>query len=796
MLLKKLLPSLSVLLLAACGGSGGGSSSAGGGEPAGARFTRPELAQCMIDHRYREVGAGRDAPGRLGFDVEPGQVSGSCAGNTEFRFGSGIHDITGVVGYTSGAGWVNPEQVFKGLHTRQHARAFAIESPCNGKRVMFVSSDLGLNTGSITQGVLDRIAGDPELSGFYDANNVMLSATHTHQGPTGYSHYEAVNALTLGYDEQVLDIIVAGIYQAIRQAHTNIQAHPETAAIGMSIGELLNANINRSLPAFEMNNEAERQAFLNERGEQVTVNKRVVQLDLVRNSGSAVGIINWFGVHPTILGPELSLVGSDHKGFASLGFEKIMATDYADHSGKDVFVAAFAQADEGDSSPNIDIVEKPWPDPARGGGVDPYESNAIAGTKNLAKALEMYGRGEPLSGPVDFRLFHVKMDQVEVTDPVILDSLQHPAELDSESKRTCSGALGLSMGAGAEDGPGPSREGVSCNDSPDLQAAVLQDIERVMGATLPVDFLGQAVLCNVGALPAIPGVADYSCHAEKPILFPIGAPFNLQPATLPFQLFRLGNLAILGLPWEVTTMSARRLRKTVLDELAPAGVDTVIVAGLTNDFIHYLTTREEYAAQQYEGGSSVFGPWQLAAVQQESRKLAITMRDGVAAPEGPDYVDGTPITRRLPYIASDLPGFDGTAYGELIRDVTPQAQPGETVRAEWQSGHPRNDVKVESGYVYVERKTADGEWEVYATDLDPALWYVWKPLNPNPLPIDPVLTGPSTAEAVWHIPLNTPTGIYRLRHDGAAGVALLGVNAFSSTSGEIAVYASGEVCPY
>src|SRR3546814_3135328 len=70
-----------------------------------------------------------------------------------------------------------------------------------------------------------------------------------------------------------------------------------------------------------------------------------------------------------------------------------------------------------------------------------------------------------------------------------------------------------------------------------------------------------------------------------------------------FQIFRIGNLAVLGVPFEVTTMSGRRLRKTVLDALSPVGVDTVIIAGLSNDYLHYMATREEYSAQMYEGSS-------------------------------------------------------------------------------------------------------------------------------------------------------------------------------------------------
>lgn len=730
-------------------------------------------AACVLESPYRQVGAELDAPGRLEVDTPPvGRPGGPCGAGTQFRFGSGLHDITGPVANTSGMGWEYPLQVFSGLHTRLFARAFAIASPCNGKRVLFVSADLGLIWPALRFGVLQQLAADPALAAHYRGDNVMISATHTHQGPAGYSHDDGGNLFHLGYDDLNYRIIVDGIVAAVRQAHANLEAHPQPAPIQLAVGELLNTNINRSPQAFVRNGEAERAEFLDARGEAIDTDKRFVQLSLVRHGGSPVGVINWFGVHPTILGPNLPLVGSDHKGYASLGFERIMGTRYDASPGADTFVAAFAQTNEGDASPNLYIMERPFPDPTRGGGRDEYETNAIAGTKQLAKAIELFDQGRALAGPVDYRLFHVPITDIEVTDPVVLAGLRHPPELDTPVKRTCDGTLGVSFGAGAEDGPGPGHEGVSCSDSPDVVALAAADLAAALNndhapATawdmdIPSNLFAAAVLCQRDTLD--PTGRDYSCQAEKPAFFPAG------PAVLPFQIFRVGNLAIVALPWEVTTMAGRRIRRDLLQVLAPAGVDTVVIAGLANDFVNYLTTREEYSSQQYEGASTLYGPWTLAAVQQELRKLAISLRDGAPPPDGPPApADTRPGLMRTPYVPSDLPGPAG--FGALLSDAPPSATPGETVRAEFQSAHPRNDLKLQSSYVYAERQAAGGSWEVVATDKDPELLFVWKPEAPSPVPDDPPFTGPSTAEAVWTIPRNTPAGVYRLRHDGVAQTA-------------------------
>ncbi len=791
---------VAVLGLVACGSSNptGISASGSGVEaaPGSRAVVQSRKAQCVLQSPLLEVGKGVDAPGRLETDVAAGpQAAGACQGNSQFRFGSGIHDATGVVGNTSSMGYEYPLAILSGIHTRQYARAFAMESPCNGRRVMFVSTDIGMIWPAVRYAVVSRIAADPELSQFYGADNVMLSATHTHSGPAGFSHDIGGNLFHFGYDDDTFHAIVEGILGSIRLAHADLQAHPQAAPIRLAVGELLDTNINRSPTAFALDPVDERREFLDARGEEIDNDKRVVQLNLVRDDATAVGIINWFGVHPTSVGTTAHWVSSDNKGFASLGFERILETDYLAPEGTDSFVAAFAQTDEGDASPNIDIFRYPFPDGRRGGGRDEFESNAISGTKQLARALELFAQGAAVSGPVDYRYFNVPIDQIEVTDPVVLAGLRHPAELDADPKRTCSGAVGPSFGGGAEDGTGPGEEGVSCSSSPDVIEAARQDFNTLLNeripptspydTDIPSHIASTAVFCN---LHQPTPMGDFTCQAEKPVFLPQG------PTPLPFQIFRVGNLAIMGLPWEITTMSARRIRKTLLDVLAPVGIDTVIIAGLSNAFVQYLTTREEFSSQQYEGASTLYGPWTLAAVQQESRKLALTLAEDTPAPEGPPIADEVPRLVRPPYVPSDLPGLV-TSFGDLVEDVPATAQRGDTVRAAFQAGHPRNDLKTQSSYVFAERQRADGGWDVVATDRDPELIFDWAPTIPALLPLD-TITGTSTAAAVWTVPRDTPAGVYRLRHEGAARMSLLAAaEPYSGVSSTFTIEGEPADCP-
>ena len=64
-----------------------------------------------------------------------------CTGNTRFLVGSGVYDITGPAAEVGMMGYAQVGQKTSGIHQRLRSRAFVIASPCNGKRVAFVSAD-------------------------------------------------------------------------------------------------------------------------------------------------------------------------------------------------------------------------------------------------------------------------------------------------------------------------------------------------------------------------------------------------------------------------------------------------------------------------------------------------------------------------------------------------------------------------------------------------------------------------------------------------------------------------------
>ena len=94
---------------------------------------------------------------------------------------------------------------------------------------------------------------------------------------------------------------------------------------------------------------------------------------------------------------------------------------------------------------------------------------------------------------------------------------------------------------------------------------------------------------------------EKACQEPKGILLATGSisvPWPWAPDTVPIQLLRLGQLAILAVPTEMTTMAGRRLRKRMLTKLQKLGVlgpnGVVVIAGLSNTYSDYTVTFEEY----------------------------------------------------------------------------------------------------------------------------------------------------------------------------------------------------------
>src|SRR5699024_10807655 len=152
----------------------------------------------------------------------------SSASDTGWLVGRARVDITGEPWGAGMMGYAAPGQRSHGIITRQFARALVFD---NGQRaVAWVVADIGM----FFQGAVDTIARrlHTVTRGRFDASNIVLTATHTHCGPGGYSTHILYNLTTAGFHRRTFDRLVDGVVSAVLRADHDRQ--PAEVAIARS----------------------------------------------------------------------------------------------------------------------------------------------------------------------------------------------------------------------------------------------------------------------------------------------------------------------------------------------------------------------------------------------------------------------------------------------------------------------------------------------------------------------------------------------------------------------------------
>ncbi|MFI7118889.1 neutral/alkaline ceramidase [Amycolatopsis sp. NPDC049868] len=617
----------------------------------------------MTVSRRRVLAGAAALPVAAGMLGVPQAQAASAKG---FPVGVGISDVTGPAAENGMMGYSMPQQQTAGIHLRTRARAFVVDD--GAKRIAFVTADLGALFQSVHQGVLRKL--QAEYGDLYTEQNVLLNATHTHSACGGDSHYAAYDLAILGFQQEVYDAVVDGIFEAIGRAHANLA--PGSIRLGRA--ELTKASVNRSRKAFDLNPQADKDHFPQ------AIDPAVTVLRFSQN-GVDVGAISWFATHGTSMSNGNHLISGDNKGYAAYEWEHDHAgVRYLD--GNPRFVAAFPQTNTGDMSPNLNL-EPGTPETE-------FENTRTIGDLQFRAAKSAFdAAAEAVTGGVDHRMCYVDMSDVAV------DAKYTP---NGRPQRTCTAAIGVSMLAGSrEDGPGlPLPEGVK---------------------NPFIDWLG-----GIDA-PIPQALAD--AHAPKVIAVPFGAmkPYPWTPEVLPLQLVRIGQLHLVAVPAELTIVSGLRLRRTVAAELG-VPLENVLIQGYSNAYSQYVTTPEEYDSQQYEGASTLYGRYTLPAYQQEFAKLAAAMKTGTSVPHGPTPRDlrGKLINFQPGVVFDSPPAFKD--FGDVLTDAKSTYARGDQVAVEFVTGHPKNDLRRGGTFLEIQR-LVDGKWVRHADDGDWDTKYHW-----------------------------------------------------------------------
>lgn len=541
-----------------------------------------------------------------------------------FEVGTGKADITvdkkgvGMMGYGMF------RNIVLGVETPIYARAIVFRDSKTGKKIAYVNAEICFITIAVKSGVVKRFARNHEELG-YTESNLFLTAQHTHSAPGGYSNYGLYNMSIPGFVPEVYTKIVDGIVDAILEAEKNLQPAELKIATGIFEPDQEVA-FNRSVFAYNLNPEVEIKRT--EKDKHLAVDREMTLMRIDSPDGKPIASVNWFGTHTTSLSNDNHLISSDNKGYAAHYHEEEMKKH-----GREKFISIFAQHVSGDVTPNfIWDKKKKW---TRGKFENDFDSAKFNGNLQFEKAKEISEKAKtaiPLLPEIDYLKMNFDFRNI-VCDPQFTNG-----KTDARTGPSCHG---IAFFAGTEEGPGMAPPVTFAAKmlskfirfwehitmplmKPERKESVkekylVQGNKDILIETCDRKILGTSDIKNL----FIPGWADRNIAVFKEY-HRNGSLDNKPwiPQVLPFHIAILGNMALVGIPCEITTIAGQRLRKTVADVLKKRGVERVIISSYTNAYCGYVTTYEEYQMQCYEGGHTVFGEYTLAAFQTKFKLLA------------------------------------------------------------------------------------------------------------------------------------------------------------------------------
>lgn len=719
-------------------------------------------------------------------NIGSGSVDGLTDGSS-YLLGVGRGDITGPVVEINFMGYADTAQVGTGLRQRLYSRAFIvgdIHEP--NDRFVYLVLDTQSGDTAIRQGILEALKALGQDYAVYGNQNVAVTGTHSHSGPGAWLNYLLPQITSYGFHKPSYQAIVDGAITSIKRAHESLA--PGRLSIGHTTAH--DININRSPYAYLANPSTERSSYSDDVDKTMTILKFIHEADGIQHD---IGILTWFAVHGTSMYGNNTHVSGDNKGVAAYLYER--------STGSGSFVAGFSQSNVGDTSPNVNGAYCEFGEqagemcdfktslcagknqPCHGRG--PYWDLHDGGTASAfeigrrqyaaAKALEGSASFVPLEGPVKAAHKFVDFSTLQFTLP------------DGTEVKTCPAALGHSFAAGTSDGPGQF------------------DFKQAQ----PGEPHDNPLWSVVGNRIHKPNETQIICQDVKPILLDVGesdSPHAWAPNIVDIQLFRVGQLFVIVSSGEATTMSGRRWRAAITEAASRrlpdlSGQPIAVLGGPANSYTHYITTIEEYRVQRYEGASTLYGPYTLAAHIDQSVQLLSDMTN--ASINEPQRIRGPqpPINTNNSLSFINEPVFDRSglfrSFGQLLVDVNKQYRRGDSISATFVGANPRNDLHLEGTFAVVEQLNPEsGTWHTLRNDKDWSLLFEWKRTS--------TVRGTSEVTITWEtkweddswaaqnqqraaaMPLlesASATGTYRLRYNGDSKGLDGKIVPFNGTSG-------------
>lgn len=511
----------------------------------------------------------------------------------------------------------------KSESTPLYARSLIIRHTETGQIVLFVSCELAFITQAIKDSVVNQLQKTMPNAGFSD-QNIMLTATHTHSAPGGYFKYALYNWTVVGFHEQLLGRIVAAVVASVAQALANLQPGILTYHEGVFDADTKVA-YNRSIKSYNRNPEVIHP--VSSRQTHLAIDPVMRGLKVADDQNNELALINWFGVHATAIGNTNTAISSDNKGYAAQMMEDKLGGD---------FLALFAQGSAGDISPHYHGPKQNKIRKQRRKGQD----HAFArenGRQQFEKGFSIMNSPplDTLGGSLDVELIYIDLAHIKINR-------------DFADGHTQAATSASSFGMGFIKGTPVDGKGLRQPLSSLVGFAAILTRQVSLGKAA---FMRKARRDSVrkyyrsqGRKNVFVNAGDRRILGARARRFIIPGFFHpiiqsikqqaraqaLEANTwaqqiVPIQVFVIGQLAIVGLPGEITTIAARRLQQGIEEVLRKRAIHKVVISPYANAYMGYVTTREEYKVQAYEGGHTLFGQWELDALRMKYTELAVEM---------------------------------------------------------------------------------------------------------------------------------------------------------------------------
>jgi neutral ceramidase len=656
--------------------------------------------------------------------------------------GFGRADITpppgpGLMGY-------GPEgKPSRGWRTRLHARALVLEDE-RGERLALVTLDLGLLSPLLHREVAARVA---DVTGL-GPDRIILAATHTHAGPGhhfGYPSYDEFGTSVSGFDPAMVAFLADRIARAVIDADTT-RAEARAAWGTRALWDL---TANRSTEPFARNPAEWRARFRKPLGSTASGNVdstlAVLRIDIRDGATGAfrpAGAFSIFAIHGTGNPSANELFDADIQGIAARALElHIDRLNGELPAFRPRAVHLLANGAEGDVVPDIPRNTRcqvptlhrvrrpsgPRTPPGPELWIPPHPDSQAACVQHARAELDFVGDS---IGAAIVALFDSL--GAHLTGELPIRRVFHVANLTDrdQTPQLCTPQPGAPTLGGAEGGYTRYRDW------------------HILGM-IDVGFDEES--------PAAARSRPGGCQAHKRV-FPGRLQRRMIARLLPdvaqLTIAGIGDMLLVTLPFEATTVVGGRVRAAALAGAGSTGsrFRDALLIGLANGYNQYVATGEEYALQNYEGASTLYGP--------RTAEYLATMVEGLAAQlPGPGQsspaADIAPIQFRHLGTKSILPRADrGSSAGNLDRQLS-AAWRGDTLVVRWIDMHPGRLVPADGPVLEIRSTDEDGaEAVLWDDDRDLEVWA-----------LGPARGGGYQWEARWR-PLVRPPGAVDVRRAG------------------------------